>query len=249
MECLWHLFPRGWTCTDPPDLDNGYAYVEHDNLLQAVRQKLSESNKQHLADSEKIHRLTQLLNQARDDASRRERSHRRELGDLYHRLNSIQMTQDKLSDDLILEQMHRLHQQLDNWIKACFKDQDKLAAALEPTADGFPRTRPQRHAWVQSCISGWIHQSVFSPYLPGLPGDHFDWFCGNVEAPKQHFRHGESQQALPLNISERITATRRLTISWRWSNAISVVLRRSNLNHETNDCVRYWKGARTSSTP
>ncbi|CEL07320.1 hypothetical protein ASPCAL10480 [Aspergillus calidoustus] len=192
MECLWHLFPRGWTCTDPPDLDNGYAYVEHDNLLRAVRQKnqvlaqkLSESNKQHLADSEKIHRLNQLFHQARDDASTRERSHRRELGDLYHRLNSIQMTQDRVSDDQILEQMHRLHQKLDNWIKTCFKDQDKLAAALEPTADGFPRTRPQRHAWVQSCISGWIHQSVFAPYLPGLPGDHFDWFCGNVEVGVQ----------------------------------------------------------------
>ncbi|KAL2800878.1 hypothetical protein BJX66DRAFT_331818 [Aspergillus keveii] len=77
--------------------------------------------------------------------------------------------------------MNRLHQQLENWIKTCFKDQEKFAAAMKPAADGFPRTRPQRYAWVQSWIVGWIHQFLFAPYLPGLPGDHFDWFCGDVE--------------------------------------------------------------------
>jgi hypothetical protein len=103
------------------------------------------------------------------------------LSDLYSRLNAIQTTPDKLCDDQILEQMNRLHQQLENWIKTCFKDQDKFAAALEHAADGFLRTRPQRYAWVQSWIVGWIYQFLFAPFLPGLPGDHFDWFCGNVE--------------------------------------------------------------------
>ncbi|KAL3453558.1 hypothetical protein BJX65DRAFT_302456 [Aspergillus insuetus] len=153
---------------------------------QTLAQKLSESHKQHLADTEKIQRLTRLLlHQARDDISRHDRNHRKELADVYSKLNAIQSTPDKLPDGQIIEQMNRLHQQLENWTKTCFKDQEKLSAALEHAADGFPRTRPQRYAWVQSWIVGWIYQFVFAPYLPGLPGDNFDRFCGDVEVGVQ----------------------------------------------------------------
>ncbi|KAL4861101.1 hypothetical protein BDV12DRAFT_191302 [Aspergillus spectabilis] len=173
MPFLQNIWSSRRSSTELPRQQQNYYYV------------VENFDKRHLADSEKAQRLNQLLCQARVDASNRDKLHREELSGLYNKLNSLQTAQNTLSDEQILDQMRRLNQRLEFWIKSCFKDQAKLAGAIQPAEDGFPRNRPQTYAWIQASITGLVYDSILTPYLFGIPDAYCGHFCKEVEASIQ----------------------------------------------------------------
>ncbi|KAL4919227.1 hypothetical protein BDW62DRAFT_200106 [Aspergillus aurantiobrunneus] len=128
-----------------------------------------------LADAEKIQRQQQLLLQAREDASKREEEHRHQLNKLYIKLNSLQSGQKRLTDEELRERMRRLVQNLECWVKSNFRDAAKLASSMIRT-EGFPRTTPQRRAYIQAYITDMVYRRIFVPYRFGV----MDNPCGQI---------------------------------------------------------------------
>ncbi|KAJ0426170.1 hypothetical protein BJY00DRAFT_307670 [Aspergillus carlsbadensis] len=206
----FHLFHRKQASAAPPELRNSCSFIDtllRNISMQAVLcvlrecdrrlEKLQEQNellsrqlaalkRRALADSEKIQRLNQLAHQAREADSQRDNDHRKERAYLYSKLHAIQMTQDRLCNDQVVEQMSRLRQQLENWVKSSFKHQEKLAAVLGLITNGrAPRHRLQRYAYVQASLVKWIHHRIFAPYMFGVPNGSSGSFCEAVELAVQ----------------------------------------------------------------
>ncbi|PYH87042.1 hypothetical protein BO82DRAFT_396978 [Aspergillus uvarum CBS 121591] len=117
--------------------------------------------RQRLADREIIQQQERLLRQAREEVTERDRRHREELDRLYSKLDALQIGSSKLvGDDLIVNQMRRLNQLLDNWVNFNFKD---------------------RRAWVHATVANLIHAEIFKPYHFGLPDDPLGDFLSKIE--------------------------------------------------------------------
>ncbi|RAK79477.1 uncharacterized protein BO72DRAFT_494334 [Aspergillus fijiensis CBS 313.89] len=67
-----------------------------------------------------------------------------------------------LGEDLIVNQMRRLIQLLDNWVKVNFKDVAKIPPESLET-DG-QLNAPQRRALVHATVANLIHAEIFGPY-------------------------------------------------------------------------------------
>ncbi|RAH65713.1 uncharacterized protein BO66DRAFT_291429, partial [Aspergillus aculeatinus CBS 121060] len=136
--------------------------------------------RQRLADREIIQQQERLLLQAREEATERDGRHREELDRLYSKLNALQTGPFKsLGDDLIVNQMRRLNQLLDNWVKVNFKDVTKITPeSIE--ADGQLHA-PQRRAWVHATVANLIHAEIFEPYHFWLPQNPLGDFLSKIE--------------------------------------------------------------------
>ncbi|KAB8226438.1 hypothetical protein BDV33DRAFT_197437 [Aspergillus novoparasiticus] len=135
---------------------------------QYLKSRARELYQRHLADSEKIRRLHDLVSQGREDASKADKLHHEELNKLYNKINSLQMRRENLDDEQVLDKMRSLNQNLELWIKSNFKDVKRLAGLGQPDVQ-FPRGSPQCRAWIQGCVTEMIYNSIFSPYYFGLP--------------------------------------------------------------------------------
>lgn len=127
-----------------------------------------------------IQQQDRLLFQAREEATERDGRHREELNRLYSKLNALQTGPFKLlGEDLIVNQMRRLIQLLDNWVKVNFKDVAKIPPESLET-DG-QLNAPQRRAWVHATVANLIHAEIFGPYHFWLPENPLGDFLSKIE--------------------------------------------------------------------
>ncbi|KAI9367137.1 hypothetical protein BJX61DRAFT_547778 [Aspergillus egyptiacus] len=204
MTLLRRLLQARRASAAPPK-QHGLIFAEHENLLRKLEKstlvsalpqinhhltlQIQESKRQHLADTEKIHRLQQLLSQAHDEASRLEQLHHEEVTALYATLHAAQTTPHKVPDEELLVQMRRLNQHLEHWVRTSFRDPARFAAVVrnrtrtsdDDDDDGFPRSMHQRHAWIQTCAAALVYDFIFAPYLFGIPGGDCACFARGVE--------------------------------------------------------------------
>lgn len=139
-------------------------------------------NRTHLIDLEKIRRLNDLISQAREDSSTTDKLHHQELNSLYRKMNSFQVQYSTLNDEQILDEMRRLNQNLDLWVKYNFKDLRRLSSLNCSEPDGqFPRSATQRWAWIQGSITEMIFQYIFSPQHFGLDDNPWSQFLQYIE--------------------------------------------------------------------
>ncbi|KAL4876507.1 hypothetical protein BJY04DRAFT_222988 [Aspergillus karnatakaensis] len=133
------------------------------NSNRELHRQLKLLENQHLIDTEKVEQQKHLLCQARDEASSQQHEHREEITKLYNKLNTLQNGSQGLTDEQIQGQMRRLAHNLESWVKTNFKDSEKLATIFNTTT--FPRTNPQRRAWVQAFVTDVVFKSIFGPYV------------------------------------------------------------------------------------
>ncbi|PYI35838.1 hypothetical protein BP00DRAFT_476246 [Aspergillus indologenus CBS 114.80] len=154
--------------------------AEKERMEQVWQERHQALVRQRLADREIIQQQERLLRQAREEATERDRRHREELDRLYSKLNALQVGPSKLvGDDLIVNQMRRLNQLLDNWVNVNFKDATKITPELHET--DRPLNAPQRRAWVHATVANLIHAEIFKPYHFGLPDDPLGDFLSKIE--------------------------------------------------------------------
>jgi hypothetical protein len=146
---------------------------------QRLKRQAEDLRTQHLADSAKIKRQNELLVQHRNTATQKEKSYHREISELYHQLNSVQMVQCDLSDDQILGRMRKLEQNLDCWVNSNFKGTDRLSSLGR---DGeFPSSIPQRRAVIQARVTEVLFSILFSHQWLGLYSHPWGSFINHIE--------------------------------------------------------------------
>ncbi|KAE8423911.1 hypothetical protein BDV36DRAFT_290007 [Aspergillus pseudocaelatus] len=156
--------------------------LTRDKENQYLKGQASELKQRHLADSEKIRRLQDLVSHGREDASEADKLHHEELKTLYSKINSLQMRREGLHDDQVLDIMRSLNQNLELWIKSNFKDVKILAGLTGHFDVQFPRSSPQRRALIQGHVTEMIYNSIFAPYYFGLPNDPWGEFIEAIKA-------------------------------------------------------------------
>ncbi|RDW83640.1 uncharacterized protein DSM5745_03966 [Aspergillus mulundensis] len=147
---------------------------------RALKRQSENAQKQHVADEEKIQQQEELLRQARAEASMQEDEHRRQLNQLYAKLNSVQAGRKPLTDEQVKDHFRRLVQNLEAWINHNFRNTEKLEMAIQ--GDGAPSTSPQRRAWLQAHIASLVFHHIFTPYLFGLQDDKGGHFLREIGA-------------------------------------------------------------------
>ncbi|KAL5342493.1 hypothetical protein BJX70DRAFT_394710 [Aspergillus crustosus] len=197
MKFSWDYWPRRWAYNAPAAQQQRHNHGQLVRLNQQLNEKdaelrdlsegcftlqrhISNLEQQHLADSEKDQRQKQLLQEARDQLSRAKAEHQQEISVLYTKLNSLQTSQKRLTDEQVQAEMRLLAQNLEAWIKSNFRDSSRLASCIGP-AD-FPSTSPQRRAWVQASILYWVFKCIFGPYRFGVVDEPHGHFLVDIEA-------------------------------------------------------------------
>ncbi|KAI9929646.1 hypothetical protein ASPWEDRAFT_172691 [Aspergillus wentii DTO 134E9] len=135
---------------------------------QQLKHKAQDLRQQHISDSERIRRLNDLLAESRDHASEAARKHGEEIKHLYNTIHSLHGDHENVDDEKIIDEIRKLGQSVQHWVKAHFKDAGRLAALIPESPDGFPKTSHQRRAYIQAAVSDMILQHIFVPYYPGL---------------------------------------------------------------------------------
>ncbi|KAL4747142.1 hypothetical protein BDW72DRAFT_209836 [Aspergillus terricola var. indicus] len=152
--------------------------LHHEN--RSLKCQSTEARRQHLVDTETIQQQEQLLSQACSDAARREEEYTQQMNQLYSRLNSAQAGPKRVPDEEVKQRLRRLVQNLDSWIKANFKDTDRLASVIDK--DIIPSTSPQRRAWIQSYVADLVQHQILSPAIFGVPPHPWGQFIQELEA-------------------------------------------------------------------
>lgn len=146
---------------------------------RTLRQQVANLQNENLAAAEKSRRQEQLLLEARNEASRKDKEHRQNLNTLYARLHTLQSGPTSLTDDDVQERMRRLVFELDSWIKSNFRNSDWPAYITERME--FPRTYPQRRAWIHAHIVQIVDRLIFSPSHCGMSEDPFGGWIAEIE--------------------------------------------------------------------
>ena len=122
-----------------------------------------------MADNQKINQLQGLLVQATKDAQDNEKRYREEVDELIARINVLQIGREALTDEQLIDQLRKLGQHLDSWVKFNFRDTQQLATMTGKSQVEFPRSSHQRRAWIQASITELICNHIFWPKHFGVP--------------------------------------------------------------------------------
>ncbi|KAL4925365.1 uncharacterized protein BDV17DRAFT_300368 [Aspergillus undulatus] len=155
--------------------------MAYDN--RCLKQEVTRLKNEQVMDRERIDQQHHLLRQARDETSKMEDQHQRELDKVYRKLNEVQSGGKRLTDEEVQGRMRRLEQYLESWVTMNFKDSAKLEYAFGQM--DFPHTSTQRRALIQAFVVALISEWIFLPSRFGILNESCEHILNELEAGVQ----------------------------------------------------------------
>ncbi|KAL3466860.1 hypothetical protein BJX64DRAFT_284013 [Aspergillus heterothallicus] len=112
--------------------------------------------------------------------------------------------QEQFTEDELLQEMRALYKDLQDWVRRCFGDPAKLAAAYPPDVE-FRGGNAQHQAWVQTAVACYVTDWIFWPYRLGIGGNS-PWHC--------------YMAAMEALVAENCSET--MLQNWRMTNTIAL---------------------------